>query len=255
MGVDFVAKTFRLTIYTAQDLTNPTTAQAMWQTLDNPLIQPQRFDSVERARQVYDGNDPEAACKIYSREGMLFVRGAKESFTAMFMRTNDPLSLWTFWWDVKAMSDKKRDPWLTWIYGLCRALPPYFGSGCSTEEHDAKHLVVKGSATGAVGVSIAEFRKFLPGLYWLTLFGPEVCEHFGSVLESLPHTSFVRPATEQLALLLDGPVLPQNMEERLRTEAELSDLLRANYFFDRNRKGIKFAQVPELAAALRRKRS
>lgn len=254
-----MAKTFRLKIYTAEDLTEPATVQALWQALDTPLIQPQKFDSIERARQVFDRDDPEAARKVYAQEGMLFVRGAKETFTAMCRRADAALSVWTFWWDVKAMSDKKRDPWLSWIHQLCRALPPYFGSGCSTEEYDAKHLTVKtlrsGTATGAVGISLAEFRKFLPGLYWLTLFGPETYEYFGSKLESLPHTSFTKPAPDQLALLLDGPAQPQDMDERLRAETELGELLGPQFFFDRNRKGVKLSPVRQLATALGRRTS
>jgi hypothetical protein len=252
-----VPKTFRLKLHTTRNLADPEVSAALWRALDNPLIEPTKFDSVERAKHEFDAGAAEAAGKLYSREGMLFVRGAKDNFTAMFMRTADALSEWTFWWDVRAMSGKKQEPWLTWIFDLCGALPPHFASACSTAEHDAKHVVVEparggGSVTSQPGVSIKEFHKFLPGIYWLTIFGPEAYAHFGPDLESLPGTTSVKLASDLVAVILDEPVVPQDMDQRLRTESELADRLGAKYFFDRGRMKAKLTPVPGLPEALRR---
>jgi hypothetical protein len=196
------------------------------------------------------------AREIYSNEEMLFVRGAKDSFTAMFTQAARRLSLWNFWWDVKAMGGRRRQLWLDWLFDLCRSLPPHYGFGCSTDEYDAKHILVesypRGSATRGLGISTAEFFKFLPGLYWLTIFGTELTGFFGSTLESLPHSSVIRISPSQNAIVLDGNVVPEIMDQRLQVEAEISDVLGSQYFFDRNQTDIEFQPVPDLVSVLGR---
>jgi hypothetical protein len=119
-----------------------------------------------------------------------------------------------------------------------------------------EHLVVEaddlGAVTRPVGAWTADFHNFLPGLYWLTIFGADLVHHFGSKLESPPRAGVVRLTPSQVAVVLDGPVIPDDMEERLRAERALADRLGAKYFFDRTRAEDEYAPVPELAATLRR---
>src|SRR5204862_5766600 len=115
---------------------------------------------------------------------LLFVRGGKDSFLGFFKQQPGNLSTWNFWLDVRAMRGRKVERWLEWFFRLCSELPILYGFGCSEAEYDAKHRYVKvvpgvGRASGAVGVSIAEFYQYLPGLYWLTIFGPELAQAFG----------------------------------------------------------------------------
>jgi hypothetical protein len=254
--VEAMARTFRVSLYTSRDIAEPAVSEALWRRLDNPIVQPRGFDSVERALREFTPSGHEAASDLYADEGMLFVRGGKDGFLAMFMATAGALSLRNIWWDVKAMTGPKGDSWLGWLYELCRELPPLCGSGCSVEEYDAKHVVVEaddlGAVTRTVGASMADFHDFLPGLYWLTIFGPDLVHHFGSRLESLPGAGTVRLTPSQVAVVLDGPVIPDDLDERLRAERALADRLGAKYFFDRTRAEDEYESVPELAATLRR---
>lgn len=250
-----MGRTFQIAGYTPQDISRSQTAQKLWQALDSPLVGPRKFDSVERAKFEFTAQGYDEASKIYRDEGMLFVRGSKDSFTAMFMGVPGGWAVWNFWWDVKAMTNKKKERWLDWVFRLCRDLPVYYGFGCSVEEFDAKHTSVEsvpgGHSTGSVGAAAKDFYNFLPGLYWLTVFGPELVDHFGSKLNLLPNVKSVSLDSSQCAIVLDEPVIPDDMNRRLGVEAELSGLLGEQYFFDRNRTDIEFEAVPELASALR----
>lgn len=250
-----MGKSFRVSVYTPQDISLPQTAQLLWRLLSDPLIDPQRFDTVERAKINFTSEGYDKASEIFGAEGMLFVRGSKDSFTAMFMRQHGGWGMWNFWWDVKAMMQQKRDPWLQWLFKLCRELPPFYGFGCSVDEYDAKHTVVEdvpgGSVTRTVGASAREFYEFLPGLYWMTIFGTHLVDHFGARLESLDRANFIKLNSSQAAVVLDEPVVPQDIDERLRIESQLIDSLGAKYFFDCLRLDVSHEAVPELVAALR----
>ncbi|MYU18994.1 hypothetical protein GTZ78_52020 [Streptomyces sp. SID8361] len=172
----------------------------------------------------------------------------------MFSYLSDRLAKWTFWWDLAAMKGDQGGRWLQWLYGLCIQLPPYYGFACSLDEYDAKHTVVEASGSGAttqvVGVSAADFRRFLPGVYWLTIFGADLVNHFGAKLQSLPNAHSISIGSDQTVLLLDSPAVPEAMGERLRVEAELRSLLGAKYFFDRTNVDVEYEPVPGLARAL-----
>ena len=77
---------FRFRIYTPQQLSDPETARALWRLLDDPIISPTRFDSVERAKKVFRSDAAEEASQLYKDRGLLIVRGRKSRFLASFTR-------------------------------------------------------------------------------------------------------------------------------------------------------------------------
>jgi hypothetical protein len=249
-----MARTFQVSLYTPQDISHEQTTQALWRILDDRLIDPQRFDSVERAKIEFTPSAFSRASELYADEGMLFVRGLKDSFTGMFMQQHGDWGMWTFWWDANTMK-LKGDHWLEWIIRLCEELPPFYGLGCSVAEYDAKHTVVEnvpgGTATGMMGVSAADFHEFLPGIYWLTIFGLHLAEHFGAKLKSLPGTRPVALKSGGTAVVLDEPAVPQDLDARLQTESHLRELLGPMHFFDRTQPNATYQAVPELRRALR----
>lgn len=251
---------FTLILYTARQVSDRATARALWRLLDDPLIAPHRFDSVERAKRPFRAGAAAEAAQLYDDERSLFVRGERDKFVAMFSAHGRGPARWYFWVDLKAMKGEKGERWLDWFLRLCGELPPLFGSGCSEEEYEAKHYVVTehaggGSSTGAVGISTAEFWKYLPGIYWLTVFGPELVETFGAAkLRALPGTEARDLEGGQVALRLTEPVEPADMEQRLGREAQLADALGAQYFFDRRRPEAEFKPVAALLEAMQRSR-
>jgi hypothetical protein len=158
----------------------------------------------------------------------------------------------TMYLDAAAVDDSR---WVPWILRLAGEVPVLFGGGCTQAEHDAKHLTVRelsggGTAEGAVGFSNAELQKQLPGIYWLTVFGPELAAEFDfSELSRLPAT-ITKLSNGGCAALLDEPLVPDDIAARLAVEARIADVLGAQYFFDRDRNDLAFAHPPGFAAIL-----
>src|SRR5262249_21168283 len=153
-------------------------------------------------------------------EGLLFVRGEKDGFVASFSERREGWANWEIWLNVRALQGAKMKRWLDWFFSLCGELPVLYGFGCPVSEHDAKHLRVRqtptgGAATGAVGVASREFYQYLPGVYWLTVFGPELTKGLGANrIKSLPGIRTFPLKSQQIAICLDQPVAPKNMDER-----------------------------------------
>ena len=53
-----------------------------------------------------------------------------------------------------------------------------------------------------------------------------------------------------LAICLQEPVVPDDIERRLETERQIADILGPQFFFDRSRPDIKFQPVPTLLKSL-----
>ena len=141
-------------------------------------------------------------------------------------------------------------------FSLVQQVAGVLRGGCAKEEHDVKHKIVRQlsgtrTATGAVGMSEPEFHQYLPGLYWLTVFGKELVEHFGKPkLMSLPDVVVTELENDQLAVRLSEPVVPDSMERRLEAERRLADILGPQFFFDRSRHDVKLEPVPALLKSL-----
>jgi hypothetical protein len=231
--------------------------QVLWRLLDDPIVSPKRYDSVERAKIPFSPDAVESAAELYRNEGFLFVRGEKDGFLGVFTKQSKGLSKWDIWLNASAMEGKKEKRWLDWIFRLCGELPILYGCGFSIAEYDAKHADVRelpggGRVSGTIGVSISEFYQYLPGLYWLTIFGSELVQAFGeSKLKALPGVEAFSLGAQQFAICLSEPTVPENMEQRLQAESQLADILGAKFFFDRNRTDLKFEPVPQLAEALK----
>lgn len=250
---------FKLILYTKRQVSDVETARVLWRLLDDPLVAPHRFDSVERAKIPFRHDAAEDAARLYEDDRMLFVKGRKDKFNAMFKPQPGGPAKWYFGLDLKVMEGEKAERWLEWFFRLCGELPVLYGLGCSVAEYETKHQRVRtypdgSTSTGAVGISTAEFWQYLPGLYWLTIFGAELVRTFGAArLESLPGVKVYESSAGQMGIRIDEPVVPADMNRRLEKETQLADALGAQYFFDRNRTGVQFQPVPALLEALNRK--
>jgi hypothetical protein len=251
-----MAHTFRIRLFTRQDLSDRSTLDVLWRHLDDPIVRPTRYDSSERLTHEFGPDAVGEAAEMYATRRYLFVKGAESDFLAQFNRARDPLSVWTLWLEAAALQGDSKDAWLAWILGVCARLPVLSGLACSESEHEAKHADVDTTARGGVirrarGSSINEFFRYLPGLYWLTIFGPELTRAFGAeTLAGLPGVQVHRIGSDQIAIQLDESPVPDDMDARLAKEAELADRLGAEFFFDRRRDDVEFRQVPELLDAL-----
>lgn len=254
-----MSQEFMITLYTLHPLEDASVMQRLWAFLDTPQVQPLRYDSIERARRPFNPEAYREAAALYLQDGVLFVRGKKDGFVAFFSRERDRLSLWRFYLNAGALTGKKQARWMQWLFDLCAAFPALYGLACSAVEHEAKHWIIEdwpggGRVRKSCGASVAEFYQYLPGIYWLTLFGRDLAPAFAArwpQLEGLAHVIHLDGG--QVAVQIDASVFTDDMEQRLLTERNIADILGAEFFFDRFRADeLAFKNVPQLAETLNR---
>jgi len=240
-------KQFRCTLRTRSSLyRDPDAFARMWSVLATPEVGAVTFDHFERSHRYDFTPDPSAALKLLDEHPGIFVKGDRDGFLLDGTSGGSGTYRTSIYLDAAAVDGTR---WIPWILRLVGEIPVLFGGGCSLVEHDAKHRTAEelaggGSAEGAIGVSNAEFQKYLPGTYWLTLFGPELAEVLDfSGLPQLPVT-VTTLANDARAVQLDEPLAPKDMTKRMELEARIADALGASYFFDRDRKDIEFAHPP-----------
>jgi hypothetical protein len=243
-------------LQTDANLSEPEVARRVWKALDTPLIAPQGHGTTEDAPEAFSGADAAThAAAAYEANQIVFVRGEKGGFVAMFQPLYTGWGGWTFWIN-RGEFEQNQDQWLEWLFALCKEVPIFFGYSCDEQEFNAKHEEVEDlgddmSAEGSVGVSAEELERYLPGIYWLTLFGADLVEHFGEdKLKSVEGTIAHDLGDKQIALQLDEPVRPSDMPGRLAREREVTAKLGEQYFFDRERPAEGYEPVPALAAKL-----
>lgn len=249
-----MSQEFIITLYTLHPLEDESVMQRLWTFLDTPQVQPTRYDSIERARKPFSTEAYREAAALYREDWVLFVRGKKDGFVAFFSREREGLSLWRFYLNASALGGRNSTRWIYWLFDLCAAFPVLYGLACSDAEYEAKHRIIEalpggGRVRKSCGGSIAEFYHYLPGLYWLTLFGRDLAPAFAArwpQLTGLAHV--IELAQGQVAVQLDAPVFTEDMEQRLLAERAVADILGPTFFFDKTRQDeLTFTLPPPLA--------
>ncbi len=231
-----MSQEFTITLYTLHPLEDESVMQRLWAFLDTPQVQPLRYDSIERVRRPFSPEAYQEAAALYRQEWELFVRGKKDGFVAFISRERDGLSVWRFYLNAGALAGKKQARWMQWLFDLCAAFPALYGLACSAVEHEIKHWIVEdlpggGRVRRSCGASSAEFYRYLPGIYWLTLLGHELASAFASCwpqIEGLAHV--IHLAGGHVAIQLDTSVFSEDMEQRLLIERKIADILGAEFF-------------------------
>lgn len=234
-----MSRQFRAGFYSAHHPSDPATAKALATLLGEKHVAAQKCDTVERAKKPFSAA---ALAECYSDEGTAFVTGSEAGFSAYFKRWPN-LSVWRFFFDV---DDDDPAPWCAWMERVAEKLPPYFGYLCPDDEFDAKHQ----SLPGRKGISVAEFKEYLPGLYWMTVFGKELSAGIGkkgfNQLLDCEVTSLKGGLT---SVRFSGPAVLADYQPRIATLQKQAARLKPNLFFD-PKKASGYQQIPELVAAL-----
>lgn len=247
---------FKLTLYTIQRLETQAVVKALWARLSDPAIAPRFFDLNEDAKIPFSPLSYEQARSLYEQGGFLFITGGQDGFQAMFARQPHGLSTWHLWVETQAVKTGATAHWIQWVFRLCSDLPVLFGMGCDEAEFNAKHSFLRQlpggrRISGYVGVSAADFSRFLPGIYWLTIFGKELVTNIGhETLSKLTSTIAIPIQPSQMALILKADTQPEDMSERLTLTRSIAETLGTNHFFDKNRSLANLTQYPELSKAL-----
>lgn len=231
---------------------DPDVFARMWSVLAAPEVGAVTFGQSEHDHGHHFTPDPAKAFALFGDRKWLVVAGERDGFYFEATSGDNGTYRTSMYVDEAAVEGPM---WIPWILRLIDAMPVLFGGGYSMTEYDAKHVFVEqhpggGSSEGALGVSHAEFQKYLPGIYWLTVFGPELVATLDfSGLSQLPVTLTELPQGARV-LRIDEPLVPADMTKRMELEARIADVLGAHYFFDRNRSDITFEHPPAFKAVL-----
>lgn len=126
---------------------------------------------------------------------------------------------------------------------LAQKLPPYFAYLCPQDDYDTRHM----SLTGPKGVSVPEFSRYLPGLYWMTVFGKELTASIGKkAFEQLIDCEVVSLEEGLTSVRFNEAAVLDGYEGRIDTLQKHARRLKPNLFFDPE-KASGYEQIPELA--------
>jgi hypothetical protein len=158
------------------------------------------------------------------------------------------------WLTASALDNaRRRAAWLAWMFRLIEACPVLFGHGETRSEHDAKHLIDTGDSESWVGASYAELHRFLPGIYWLTVFGSALSTALPvDKLAGLAELTVHRLPPDQVVLVLNEPPKPADLAARLAVERKIAAVLGDDLFYDRARPDRELRSVPAFTTELER---
>jgi hypothetical protein len=190
---------------------------------------------------------------LLKNTGWLFIDGTKDGFSSMIRRQRGSLYSVDLWLSASALDGKRGHAWVGWIFRLVEACPVLFGHGETAPEYDAKHLVDTGDSESWVGSSLADLHAFLPGIYWLTVFGRTLASAL-PIDDLAGHGDVVvhRISGGEVVLVLAEPARPTDLAARLAVERKLAALLGDDLFFDRARPDRELRAVPAFVAELER---
>jgi len=246
----------RFRLFTATEYPNDKEAfDRFWDAMSESIVGAERYDSNEEPLLNTYEPDSTRAFDLLQQERFLYVAGQRGFLSSMWAdeRVN---SIRVYLDHDELEGDRGRD-WVDWFLRLSSHTQLLFGEGCSTQEYDAKHGVIRelpsgGQVRSSVGVSKAEFERYLPGIYWLTIFGEVLAARLPFAnLAPLPVIT-TNVGNRLTAVRIDEPVIPADMTARLALEAKIADALGPTLFFDRHRPDVQFEHLPEFRAELER---
>jgi hypothetical protein len=244
---------FQLGLYTGSALHERARFEALWTLFSEPAVGARSWGRLERTTEPFSP-DPAQAFEVLKTAGWLFVSGSKNGFKCMIRRWRGSLYGVDVWLTASTLeNERRREAWLAWMFRLIEAHPVLFGHGETGPENDAKHLIETEERMTWLGVSYAEMHQFLPGIYWLTVFGTALSKALPfDRIADMPEVTLRRLAHDQVAVLLNEPPKPSELASRLAVERKVAAVLGDDLFYDRERPDRALRAVPAFVADLER---
>ena len=202
---------------------------------DEPFV-PSRYGSHEPLRSTFDASDLIFPARMLSeRPRTLLLQRVRPRYDAFltWMIDRDRPWLWNIDFAAAWLQPKLCGPLrLTeFLVAVCTEFPPVF-AGCATSgDRSLKHTVRRPGEH--IEGMILNPGEGLPGIYWLTFFGPDLVAFFGRkrLLALDVHRIFDRGDSGVGILLQESPIegTPELRRER---ESAVVAALGAEYFFD-----------------------
>ena len=160
-----------------------------WRTNLDERLRPEFFDLGEPVRRSFASEGVEAAIETWVAEGMslyLRRRSKPKSLIAIeWFRREKGLDPRLFPWAVGVVLNRSAgdDLALEQLRFLIHWFEPAFGSITREDDEREKHFLtfqdIGGETEMYIGQDILEKEQTLPGLYWVTYFGPWAVEKIG----------------------------------------------------------------------------
>jgi len=218
---------------------------------------PVRYDDHEPPRRPYKSYNPQDIVdpsRLLSgspdgRYGRIFLKGAKfKGFMAVSWGMNDRGGM-TLSLDRAFFTKQERIEGLfAFVEAFCEMYSIVYGYGASIEDWEATHRRrIESPDGGSIDIKVQEdFDHCLPGVYWMTLFGPTLTSYFGrDVLMSLSGSRPLELGKDGVGVILDDPhPFASSQSERFAQGREIATRLGQHYFFDPNDIAKTCAPIP-----------
>lgn len=202
---------------------------------------PVHYDFGEPVRKPYEGNRQEAIKLLVGapkrESGAVFLKGAAPGSLAVIAWLKSRLAKWEFYLEDEYLSNPIRiAEYTNFMAEICNKFQIEYGWAGPEEDWRVKHWRVdydhKGRRLGSTKVG-ADWEAGLPGVYWLTVFGPAIVRKIGeptfSALSVWKSIRTVRGGT--IIILRESPYEPV-LAERLEQDRKVMQEIGSQYFFD-----------------------
>lgn len=245
---------FMASVLSRHGFETPAKARALFEFFDaaDEAFRPAKYGASEPVRKEYNPDDLDEPVRYLTgregRGGSVFLKGARHGFVAWIRWGRGEVGEWYFQLNPSFFAKPAQvEKFVQFARALCEDFPPLYGGAAHEEDWKRKHWLVKETPSGGtsrerVGVEVG---ACLPGVYWLTAFGPAAVKHFGAAkLKALPvHRVEDAGRGGLVAVLRESPLAP-DADGRLRHDAEVAALLGADHFFDIAKRRRKCRPVP-----------
>jgi hypothetical protein len=199
---------------------------------------PSRFDRAEPVKRAFDRAHSKEAARLLSgspshKSGELFLKGAAHK-ALMWLRWSQtaPIQTWRLYLDDAYFTRGAGSDQLGSIIDKFPG-PLVFAAAATRDDWRRKHYRITEEDGGTTEEKLGmDLRNCLPGVYWMTVFGPDLVELFGTDnLLALPvEQARARKGGAVQLILTADPV--RHAEERQRREQQVVDALGPAHFFD-----------------------
>jgi hypothetical protein len=235
----------------------PEKAHALLELLAEAPVPPQTFGSSEPAREkLVRDSWPEAArmlCSTPQRSGgTIFFQSKKPRSTIMIQWSSGSVSEWYWELDDAVLARAGGAAAVADFMGrLFREFPAVFAGVSPEEEWHAKHWLVEKLEYGRMEQRVGfDLQGCLPGVYWMTVFGKELVEHFGAArLRATPVAQAMDLGAGGMALVLETGPAAAKQRALAAEEDRLREAIGDEYFFDITRRDRRCTPVPGLSDA------
>jgi hypothetical protein len=214
---------------------------------------PELFDAAEPVRRKLARSEwPQAADMLSGapahRGGTLFLQSKKPRATFVFAWFPAGTAEWYAEIDGALLARAGgRDKIVEFLAGLFGAFPVVFAGVSAEEDWNARHWVTEededgGETTTKHGLDL---RGCLPGVYWMTVFGTELVEHFGAArLRATSAAQAMDLGAGGMALVLETDPVAAKQRALTAEEDRLREAIGDEYFFDLTRRDRRCTPVP-----------